>query len=413
MYSYHVKEMVYVSSCRKTLLKFGVLLVLLSMIVTVSILPQLLNKDVNLFPRHARFPTDLKYILFWTPLSNSKNSDHGSSPKYPIGQNIFIKQNCPYINCYLTYNKSLLKREQDFDAIIFNGEDINKYDKEDLQLRRSQYQKYIFKSLESSEKNPVCDPMYDDFFNWTWTYKLDSDIPSPFFNIYDDKNKLVGPKKDMKWVEKMKHNDRYKSLIKNKDKAVMWIIPKCKVKNKHQDFIRELKDELKSYNYTIDTYGTCGKNKCPEGKISKCYKIMEKRYFFQLDFEETFAEDYINERIVKTLTHLAIPIVLGGADYTRFLPPGSYINTQIFDMKKLCAIIDYLIKNPNMYEYFFDWKNHYYYAPKSKSYICDLCSKLNNNSAVKKSYAEFRQWWNPDYKDACQRMQLLSLFRNK
>ncbi|CAD0203583.1 unnamed protein product [Chrysodeixis includens] len=69
-----------------------------------------------------------------------------------------------------------------------------------------------------------------------------------------------------------------------------------------------------------------------------------------------------------------------------FLPPGSYINAQAFDLKKLGALIDYLIRNPDMYEFFFDWKNYYYYTVRP------------------------RHWWDPDYKDVCQRMKLFKLF---
>lgn len=94
------------------------------------------------------------------------------------------------------------------------------------------------------------------------------------------------------------------------------------------------------------------------------------------------------------------------------MAPGTYLSTQFFDMKKLVAVIHYLIQNPKVYEYFFDWKNHYRYTTRPRNYMCDLCAKLNNQSSLEehKTYEKFRQWWNPGYKDTCRRWNLYRLF---
>ncbi|XP_034836327.2 alpha-(1,3)-fucosyltransferase C-like [Maniola hyperantus] len=330
------------------------------------------------------------------------------------GQSAFIKQECEYINCYITYNKDLLKDNyQNFDAVVFNIRDMVKFPTEDVNLKRSSEQKYIFHSLDSSENYPVCNSFYDNFFNWTWTYKLNSDIPQTLINIYNDKNVWVGPKKNLTWVQKMIRRDRFNRNAFNKTKAVAWLVPRCKTKTKYQDFINELKNELKGYNYTLDLYGPCGNKKCPNGRISKCLKMIEKRYFFQLVLEDSFAEDYVSERMVKALSYIVVPIILGISDYKSFLPPGSYINAQSYDMKKIGAIIDYLMKYPDTYYLFFDWRNHYYYTARPRSQMCDLCTKLNNNETVSSQtiYRHFRKWWNPDYRDACQQMTMNNLLQ--
>ncbi|XP_045521219.1 alpha-(1,3)-fucosyltransferase C-like, partial [Pieris brassicae] len=323
---------------------------------------------------------------------------------------LFIKQKCPHINCYISYDKNLLKDDhRNFDAVVFKVRDIMKLMEKNIKITRSPNQIYVFNSLEPSDMHPVCNPIFDNFFNWTWTYKLNSEISHPFFNIYDINNEIVGPKLFINWTRQMDHTDKYKSRMRKKTKAVAWIVTECKLKVKHQEFINEFKNELKGYNYTLDIYGPCGDKKCPKRSTKNCYDIIEQHYFFQMVLEETFAEDYITERMVRAMTHISIPIVLGGSHYNRFLPPGSYINAQSFDIKKLGAIIDYLIKNPTTYEYFFDWKNHYYYMARPRSHMCDLCTKLNvNNISLNKHYSKFRNWWDPDYKEHCQSVQFIN-----
>lgn len=65
-----------------------------------------------------------------------------------------------------------------------------------------------------------------------------------------------------------------------------------------------------------------------------------------------------------------------------------------------------------MYAFFFDWMKYYYYKIRSRSDVCDLCTKLNqyNGSTIVK--ADLRKWWDPDYRDVCQRKRLYKLFNN-
>uniref|UniRef100_A0A2A4J0X4 Fucosyltransferase n=1 Tax=Heliothis virescens TaxID=7102 RepID=A0A2A4J0X4_HELVI len=326
---------------------------------------------------------------------------------------MFINQKCPHINCYITYDQNTLTNVEDFDAVVFEINDVIKLDVNFLNLTRSPEQLYIFRSSETPEKHPVCQYDLDDFFNWTWTYKLSSDIPQPFLNVYYTNHTIVGPVSHMSWqLNKLKKVSRITSKIMRKRKAVAWVLTKCKLKTKHQDFIMEFKSEMKGYNYTLDIYGPCGRRKCPGGSALKCYKMLEKEYFFVVVLEEYLTEDYVTEVMVSAMSHLAIPIVMGPSDYSNFLPPGSFINVRAFDMKKLGALIDYLIKNPDMYEFFFDWKKYYYYSVRPRSRVCDLCTKLNEYNGSNVVKTDFRKWWNPEYKDVCQRMKLYKYFNN-
>ncbi|XP_032523160.2 alpha-(1,3)-fucosyltransferase C-like [Danaus plexippus] len=343
-------------------------------------------------------------MLFWTPQHQNKPY----KTKWPQGQSVFIKQKCQYINCYITYDKHFLSEDHRYlDAVIFNARDVITYP--ELNLTRSQNQIYIFHSMDSSENFPICNSFYDNFFNYTWTYKLNSDIPDPLLNIFDANNTLVGPKRNMNWIINMTHNERVLRKVKEKKNAVAWMSTKCKTKVKYEDFLREFAKELKGYNHTLDIFGACGNKKCPESRKTNCYTTIERNYFFILILEDSYAEDYVTAKLVKAMTHVTIPIILGSSNYNSFLPPGSYINAQSYDMKKMGAIIDYLIRYPTTYSYFFDWKNHYYYTVRPRLRFCDVCEKLNRANGTN-VYTEFRKWWNPDFRDTCQQLKYRNTF---
>jgi alpha-1,3-fucosyltransferase len=54
-----------------------------------------------------------------------------------------------------------------------------------------------------------------------------------------------------------------------------------------------------------------------------------KNYKFYLSFENSVCRDYISEKFWKALNNNIVPVVLGGADYSRVAPPKSYINVMV------------------------------------------------------------------------------------
>ncbi|KPJ13475.1 Alpha-(1,3)-fucosyltransferase C [Papilio machaon] len=171
----------------------------------------------------------------------------------------------------------------------------------------------------------------------------------------------------------------------------------------------DLVEELGGYNYTVDIFGHCGARKCPNNDTLNCYKIIERDYYFNLVLEDSVAIDHITERMALAMMHYSIPLVKGGKEYERYLPPGSYININNQTLKELGAIIDYLIRNPDVYEYFFDWKQYYSYALRPKDYVCDLCELLNKNKITQR-IEDFRGWWNPFYFVECHQKKMFDMF---
>ncbi|KAM3965946.1 alpha-(1,3)-fucosyltransferase C [Aphomia sociella] len=336
-----------------------------------------------------RFAKDLKYILVWT------TPDRFTNP-FGEGQMPFISNTCSYINCYITSKKTLLNRDnRNFDAVIFDVHNLRHWKNIHLPRERSIRQKYVFYGKRSSDDTPICALFVDKYFNWTWTYKLHSDIVSPFIEVKNLKGDIVAPSLYMKWIENMTDlTIKQVQELKLKTKAVAWIITNCQTRyhTKRMMFAKELQQALKEYSLVLDIYG-CRNLECPS---ESCLKAIEEGYYFYLAYEDSITEDYVTEEVLKGYNHSAVPIVFGGANYHHFLPEGSYINARYTTAEKLAAVIVYSIRNPAVYQRFFHWRNHYtIHEAHATTGICKLCEYLNDeNKFIRRSVHEnLRKWW--------------------
>ncbi|XP_075973766.1 alpha-(1,3)-fucosyltransferase C-like [Anticarsia gemmatalis] len=338
--------------------------------------------------------TDLKYILVWTeptrdPIMNLE-----------VGSKAFRKRNCAHTKCYVSPHQNIFKDIRQFDAIVFHGPDLNV---NNLPEVRSPHQKYIFASMESSHYYPVCNKRFNNYFNWTWTYKMNSDEEYGYISIWDDKCVIIGPKKEMHWkkVEEMDPiDDALKKKLSTKRLAAAWFVSNCHTPSKRERVVLQLRAELSKYNLAIDIYGGCGKYKCPRSKTSECLEILERDYYFYLSFENSFSEDYVTEKLLHALQHYTVPIVYGGANYTRFMPDGIYLDARKLSVAQLAEQMAQLINDKEKYYSYFKWHNHYSYhdvisSPESDAY-CKLCAMMNDERFDKPStYEDFVSWWSP------------------
>lgn len=257
-----------------------------------------------------RFPLDLKYILLWRMQSSLNNLE---------GQKSFIEQKCSFMNCYITDNRGLLNDDYtNFEAIVFNINDVKYWNPTLLPKNRSPRQKYILFGNMSSDNNPICSNESDNFFNWTWTYKLNSDIVSPFIEIRDVNGTIVGPKADMSWnicTRTLPH--KLKEKLKTKSKAVAWISSKCVTNNNRIVYVKELKKLLKNYNLNLDIYGSCGSSYCSNTSRKDCAKMIQREYYFYIALEDSSAEDYVTKELLMALNNYAVPIVFSKNNYSR------------------------------------------------------------------------------------------------
>lgn len=183
----------------------------------------------------------------------------------------------------------------------------------------------IFYFPNLSRSHPLRKPNFSmknkNFFNWTMTYRKNSDIFFPFAFF---KNKTIYFKPKIK-------------NIKKKTGYIAWISNLCnttKTKLFH-NYVTSLQKYI-----PVDIYGVCGTHKCSysdknipmDPDLETCYKILKTKYFFYLSFEEKNCVDYYTEKIYYALQPGIVPIVWDEIDYDIF-PKNSVIKLKDFTGK--------------------------------------------------------------------------------
>lgn len=252
----------------------------------------------------------LIYILTWA------TSHLTPAPDSEKGQQYFINKKCFNQNCFLTNNQSYFNDIREFDVILFHAVIIHEPEIA-LPSARLDSQKYVFMSNEPSVLYPIASH-YNGFFNYTFTYILHSDSPWRFFIVKNKEGEVIAPKHDVNWIDvnDMKSiSDEIKLKLQNKTKAAAWFVSHCETPSQREVFVRKLNDELNKYTLRIDIFGDCGNLQCTN---EQCPVLVENDYFFYLVFENSMCIDYVTEKVLVATKHLAVPIVYGGANYSRY-----------------------------------------------------------------------------------------------
>uniref|UniRef100_A0A2H1WHJ5 Fucosyltransferase n=1 Tax=Spodoptera frugiperda TaxID=7108 RepID=A0A2H1WHJ5_SPOFR len=327
-----------------------------------------------------------KYVLSWQWYYMIENDDDSS--KFPELQ-------CRVNNCIFTGDKNFFGGDHSrFDAIFFYQK-VLELDEEYLPINRSDSQVYVFATVESAYNYPACETYFDDFFNLTLTFRLDSDISWPYFLVRDLAGQVVAPKVDVKWPEQENTSisSNTLSILSNKTRAAAWLVSHCRADSLRDEYLTRLSEHLYHFSLEIDVFGKCSNIKCRYGN---CAEMFTRDYYFYMAFENSFAPDYVTEKVLHGYNNYAVPIVYGGANYTRFLPPGSYINAHEYHPYNLAYIMYQAIKNPSIYYEYFKWRNFYTIdaGPPGTHPLCKLCEVLNTGELSPKTYPKFRLWWN-------------------
>ena len=184
-------------------------------------------------------------------------------------------------------------------------------------------------------------------------------------------------------------NRKYPQLA-NKTKMVAWFASHCPTHSQREDYVKELAKHVQ-----VDIYGRCGTMECLPRNSHRCNSVLDD-YKFYLAAENSLCPDYISEKFYRALAMDIVPIVYGGADYTDYAPPHSFINIADFktpkDLAEYLALLD---KNDALYMEYFQWKKHYVVVKNPMKGWCDLCEKLNDPNVQKqsKTYENIADWW--------------------
>lgn len=261
--------------------------------------------------QHIKRP-DLIYILQWT------NSKREPFIYWKPGRKYFKTMNCEFQNCYITDNTDYFDDVTDYDVILFNAIDIYEVD---LPHLRSDNQIYVFITTDSAKNYPVSKKL-NWIFNYTVTYKLNSDVPYPYIAVRDKLGKVIAPKKEVHWMDVDKMNLAPQSIIdrlQTKKTAGAWFVTNCGASSDRINYVQNLREALTSYNLDIDIYGGCGYLWCDRTKPDYCLSKIETDYYFYLSLENSLSEDYVTEKLLTALNHYAVPVVLASGNYTKYV----------------------------------------------------------------------------------------------
>lgn len=251
----------------------------------------------------------------------------------------FVAAKCQFQNCFVTKNSSYLNDVRNFDAILFDSVALKNQPDIQLPRSRSKNQRYVLVSTESSARYPITFE-YNNFFNWTWTYKLDSDIVFAQIAIRNKDGKIIGPKKVMHWLSNahMKPTSvNILSKLAHKKSTAIWLVTNCDPESQAQGYIKNLQEEMYKYNHSVDLYGRCdiAQNMLCTRDLKKvymkeCEALIESKYLFYLSFENVLSEDFVSTHLLTGLNHFAVPVVFGGANHTRYVDHD--FNTSVISM---------------------------------------------------------------------------------
>ncbi|CAF0958930.1 unnamed protein product, partial [Brachionus calyciflorus] len=110
-----------------------------------------------------------------------------------------------------------------------------------------------------------------------------------------------------------------------------------------------------------------------------CREYLAKKYKFFLAFENSFCNEYITEKFFNTLQYNVIPVVLGGGDYSKYVPKSAFINIiEYRNLEELAKYMTFLSSNQTAYSEFFKWKKFIEFdkIERSFTHYCEMCIKL-------------------------------------
>ncbi|KAI9562684.1 hypothetical protein GHT06_010138 [Daphnia sinensis] len=356
------------------------------------------------------YPCDRKLIiLYWTKYFGTADFGFGT------GRAPFIE--CPDRGaCLTTTDRSFVN---DSDAIIFHARDINVNDLPPDGWRRP-HQHYIFLLYESPENtnlDMLRQPLFRHYFNRTMTYRRDSDV----FDLhpYGRMECIDAASPSCTEFPRTTQNniiqaDSSTSVPVNvdltfKNRTIAWFVSNCKTNSR-----RELLASKLSQFIPVDIYGACknGNNTCIDR--AACDETLSRHYRFYLSFENSLCLDYVTEKLYRPLQFSAVPVVYGGADYSMYLPAGSYVNAMDFDSPEhLADHLNKLMVDDELYLTYFRWKEKYTIKRFPKIGMCQLCRLLGDPETKDKSYADMAGWWAGDVNGTNQICQPSTNFRLK
>jgi hypothetical protein len=192
-------------------------------------------------------------------------------------------------------------------------------------------------SLESDVNYPqLRDPEYMAHFDFTMTYRWDSDVPL------------------MYWWRELRGLILQPPRPKTEAAEAVHFCSNPQEKSGRTEYVRELMRYLK-----VDCYGRAFHNRELAGDCGRESKLETlARYRFDLAFENSISKDYLSEKFFDPLVSGCVPVYRGAPNIEEFAPGDHcFINAADFHgPQELAAYLLHFVKNPAEYDAYFAWK---------------------------------------------------------
>lgn len=356
------------------------------LIVTTSVLGRwLLSSEGSLVPPIINKKKGPYLILIWKygKFLERRHIKRFTNNKFSPWENCTVK-------CILSYQSEDLNIA---DAVVFHLHLTRNV--LELPTRTRWNQRWIFLTDESPIHTFLYGnqelSMYNGLFNWSMTYRMNSDVPVPY-----------GRTISTSFINSPNINFSSDLIKKSKTKLVTVMGSNCGGINGRWKYIRQLK---LIFGNDLDIYGKClngNRTACP-GHFDKDCSVLNS-YKFYLAFENSNCREYLTEKVFWHGYHkLAIPVIMGAPkkDCEKLLPPHSFLHVSDFaDPVALANYIHYLNKHNEKYFEYHEWRKYFkvinehgYFGSISRHY-CRVCEALHYNSPAIKIYDNMESFWN-------------------
>ncbi|CAF0898887.1 unnamed protein product [Didymodactylos carnosus] len=330
-------------------------------------------KSVSL---NREITTEPKLILLYTTVfGNGKYCSWSSEQIFGV--------TCPY-QCIWS-----CKRREHFstaDAIIFHAYDIETLH-QSVPDRQNIKKNAVFILWSDEPATMINYKQFNKYhFNWTISYKLDSEVSIASYGVYSALEKKSN--KVNKWIYNQFHQ---------RQTSALWFVSNC-------DAIQRLTlyNKLKKI-FPINGYGRCvdyyPTHWCkPYTPCEKNYMI---KYKYYLSFESNTCSSYVTEKFWRALYFGLIPIVYGPKkeDYINIAPPSSFIHVDEFhSLNDLSKYLYQVGNNHTLYASYHQWRAKYSIIIDGKALdqirMCELCKRLMEQKSQTRYYNNIFEYFN-------------------
>ncbi|XP_045102825.1 alpha-(1,3)-fucosyltransferase C-like [Portunus trituberculatus] len=327
-----------------------------------------------------------KTILFW-----NKWFGHEWSARFgPTTPEELRILGCPSWRCKFSTNHRDLFTA---DAVVFEASGLQGYLKN---IPRPNFQRWVWVAVES----PISDMgrtysnsagKMSPFINWTMTYHSGSDIMA-FYGHFLSRDATVRPLRPNLMSEHSAAVQKVQAALDRGDtlqdvmgdswrhfverpRVVAFMTSHCFTYSRREDYVDELQKYIK-----VDRYGSCLQRKCGNRHqpITCWENILSKNYSFYMAMENSLCNEYVTEKLYFALVYRMVPVVWGGSEYDKVLPPHSYINARHYHPRDLAAFLLRLRQDPVAYGRYHLWRG-YLKAVMGGSF-CEMCHRLHTDT---------------------------------